>query len=49
MNLKDELKKGQAFIGVDNNKYYRKTKQNFIFFYRQKIIFKQKYKKYKIS
>ena len=22
MNLKDELKKGQAFIGVDDNKYY---------------------------
>ena len=22
MNLKDELKKGQAFIGVDNEKYY---------------------------
>lgn len=22
MNLKDELKKGQAFIGLDNNKYY---------------------------
>ena len=22
MNLKDELKKGQAFIGLDDNKYY---------------------------
>ena len=22
MNLKDEIKKGQAFIGVDDNKYY---------------------------
>ena len=22
MNLKDELKKGQAFMGVDDNKYY---------------------------
>lgn len=22
MNMKDELKKGQAFIGVDDNKYY---------------------------
>lgn len=22
MNLKDKIKKGQAFIGVDDNKYY---------------------------
>ena len=22
MNMKDELKKGQAFIGIDDNKYY---------------------------
>ena len=48
-NLKGWQNRKTLLLISYNNKYYRKYKQNFIFFYRQKIIFKQKYKKYRVS